>query len=98
MSVAIMTSNRPHFSLDDILGGSIEEKAFATETYLTYCGTYKIVEDKIIHQIEVSLFPNWTGIDQVRYFELKGNRLTLSTPLLLLRGKKQTAHLVWERV
>ena len=99
MFVAIMTSNRPHFSSDDILeGGSIEEKALAAETYLTYCGTYKIMENRIIHQIEMSMFPNWSGIDQERFFVLKGDKLILSTPLLILGGKKQTTHLVWERV
>jgi len=38
------------------------------------------------------------GVDQVRIWELEGNRLTLSTPPLLIRGAQQTAHLVWEHV
>lgn len=97
MFVAIMTTNRPQFTSGDILGGSLEEKVAAAETYISYCGTYEIQRDRVIHHIEVSSFPNWVGVDQERIFELKGNRLVLSTPPLLLGGKLQTAHLIWER-
>jgi hypothetical protein len=46
----------------------------------------------------MSLYPNWIGADQERLVDLKGDRLTLSTRSLLLRGIQQTAHLTWERV
>jgi hypothetical protein len=98
MFVAIMTTNRPPFASGDILGGSLEEKAAAAETLISYCGTYKIQRGRVIHHIEVSSFPNWVGVDQERIFEFKENRLVLSTPPLLVGGKQQTAHLVWERV
>ena len=38
------------------------------------------------------------GGDQERLVELRGNRLTLSTRALLLRGIQQSAHLIWERL
>jgi hypothetical protein len=98
MFVAIMTTNRPQFTSGDILGGSLEEKTAAAETHISYCGTYKVQRDRVIHHIEVSSFPNWVGVDQERIFEFKGNRLALSTPPLLHGGKQQSAHLVWERV
>lgn len=97
MFVAIMTASRPLFSSEDILGGSTEEKAAAAETYISYCGTYEIQGEKVIHHIEVSSFPNWVGSDQERIFELKEDKLLLSTRPLLLSGRQQTAHLVWER-
>ncbi len=98
MFVAIMTTNRPPFVSGDILGGSLKEKAAAAETLISYCGTYEIQRDRVIHHIEVSSFPNWVGVDQERIFEFKENRLVLSTLPLLVGGKQQTAHLVWERV
>lgn len=52
----------------------------------------------MVHHGEMSLFPNWIGADQERLVDLRGNRLTLSTRALLLRGIQQTAHLIWERV
>jgi len=52
----------------------------------------------VIHHIEISLFPNWVGVDQVRSFSLEGDRLTLSTPPMLVEGVEQAGHLTWERV
>ncbi len=62
-------------------------------------GTWRLVSwvNRVIHHIKISSFPNWAGVDQERIFELKGNKLLLSTPPLLLSGKQQTAHPVWER-
>ena len=80
------------------MGGSTEEKADAAETYISYSGQYEIQGDKLVVHPEISFFPNWVGVDQIRIGELEGNRLTLSTAPLLARGHLQTAHLVWERV
>jgi lipocalin-like protein len=98
MSVAVMKANRPQFVAGDILGGSTEEKVAAAEGYISYSGKYEVQGDKVVAHPEVSFFPNWVGVDQVRLWALEGNRLTLSTPPVLVRGMQQTAHLVWERV
>ena len=98
MSVAIMGAHRPRFAAGDMLAGSTEEKVAAAEAYISYSGQYEIQADKLIVHPEVSFFPNWIGVDQVRLFELTDNTLTLSTPPLLLQGKQRTAHLVWERI
>ncbi len=96
MSVAIMPANRRGFADGDFMGGSTEEKA-AAATYISYSGKYEIQGDKVIVHPEVSFFPNWIAVDQVRFWELEGDRLTLSTAPILMRGAQQTAHLVWER-
>jgi hypothetical protein len=98
MFVAIMRPKRANFASGDLLRGSSEEKVKAAETYVSYCGQYEFQEDKVIHHVELSLFPNWVGVDQERLVELAGNRLILSTRPLLLEGKQQTARLVWERI
>jgi hypothetical protein len=98
MFVAIMGPNRLKFAANDLLSGTPEEEAQAEETYVSYCGQYDFDGDKVVHHVELSLFPNWVGVDQERLVELAGNRLTLSTPPILLRGIQQTAHLIWERV
>jgi hypothetical protein len=90
-------ANRPNFAVGDILGGSTEEQARAVQTYIHYCGKYEIQVNKVIHHIEASLFPNWVGINQERFFEFQGNRLSLSTPPLLMNGKQQRGYLIWER-
>jgi hypothetical protein len=98
MFVAIMGPNRLKFAANDLLSGTPEEEAQAEETYVSYCGQYDFDGDKVVHHVELSLFPNWVGVDQERLVELAGNRLTLSTPPILLRGIQQTAHLIWECV
>ncbi|MBD0282107.1 MAG: lipocalin-like domain-containing protein [Thermoleophilaceae bacterium] len=47
--------------------------------------------------MELSLFPNWVGVTQERLVRISADRLTLSTRPLLLQGRQQTAHLLWER-
>jgi Lipocalin-like domain len=96
--VAIMRPTRTHFVAGDLLSGSREEKAAAAETYVSYCGRYELQGDTVVHHVELSLFPNWVGVDQERLVNVNGDRLTLSTRPLLLDGRQQTAHLVWERI
>jgi hypothetical protein len=98
MFVAIMGPNRPKFAADDLLSATKEEEAQAEETYVSYCGRYEFHGETVVHHVELSLFPNWVGVDQERLVEVRGNRLTLSTRPILLGGIQQTAHLIWERV
>lgn len=98
MFVAITRPNRTKFAAGDLLGGSAQEKAQAAGTYVSYCGRYEFRGDTVVHHVELSLFPNWVGVDQERLVELRGNRLTLSTRPILLGGVQRTAHLIWERV
>ena len=98
MSATLMRAKRSKFAARDIAGGTIEEQIMAVQTYLSYCGKYEIQDNKVIHHIEASLFPNWVGIDQERFFEFKDNRLFLSTPPLLVSGKQQVANLAWEHL
>ena len=98
MFVAIMRPNRVKVAAGDLLRGSTEEKVQAADTYVSYCGQYEFQGDKVIHHVDLSLFPNWVGVDQERLVELRGNRLILSTRPILLGGMQQTAHLIWERL
>ena len=97
MSVAFMSAGRTPFGAADILGGTPEEKSAAIGTYISYCGRYEVKGDRVFHHIEASLFPNWTGVTQERIVQLTGDTLRISTPPLFIKGKVQTAHLVWKR-
>ena len=93
MSVAFMTSGRVPYAAGDRLRGTPEELTAAADTYVSYCGRYELLEDRVIHHIEVSLFPNWVGVAQTRYITLDGNRLTLRTPT----GADGRQHADWAR-
>jgi hypothetical protein len=98
MSVAILSPDRPKFAAGDLLSGGAEERARAVGTYVSYCGQYEFLGDTVVHRVELSLFPNWVGVEQERLVEVMGDRLTLSTRPILLGGVQRTAHLIWEAV
>ena len=98
MSVAFMKEDRPIFALGDIRGGTMEEKMAAVEGYVSYCGRFEEKGEKVVHHIEVSLFPNWVGVSQERLYKFEDDRWTLSTPLMLTGGRQLSTHVIWERV
>jgi Lipocalin-like domain len=97
-AVMISRMGRGRFAADDLLSGTIEEKARAVEGFVAYAGRYSFRDDRVVHHVELSLFPNWLATDQERTVELAGDRLTLSASQMLLAGKQQVPRLVWERV
>jgi hypothetical protein len=97
-SVTISRAGRAGFAGGDLLGGTTEDKVRAVEGFTAYAGRYSFHGDRVVHHVELSLFPNWVGTDQERAAELAGDRLTLSAGPLLLAGKQQVARLVWARV
>ena len=97
-SVTISRRGRAGFAAGDLLSGTTEEQARAVEGFVAYAGRYSFHGDRVIHHVELSLFPNWVGTDQERWVELGGDRLTLSASPLLLAGRQQVPRLVWERV
>lgn len=100
MAVQIMRRNRPNFAAADRLGGTPEQIQAAFRGYLAYFGRYTIDETQrtVTHHIQGALLPNWVGVDQVRFYELNGNQLTLRTPPLMIGGSEAVGYLVWERI
>jgi len=95
----LMRRDRPKFVSDDPWRGTPEEIKAAFEGFNAYCGTYEVNEEKgtVTHHVEGSMFPNWVGMDQVRFFKCSGDQLLLSTPPIRLGGRQSTAHLIWAR-
>jgi hypothetical protein len=65
-----------------------------------YAGTYTVEGGKVVHHVIASWRPEWIGGDQVRYFEITGNKLTIKTaPVKSTRtGEDIVATLTFERV
>jgi hypothetical protein len=80
MSAQLMRNHQPLFADDDPRRATIREKEVAWDGYFGYFGTYDIDEEAgaLTHQIVGSWFPNLVGTQQVRRFQLDGNRLTVS--------------------
>ncbi|BAY08510.1 lipocalin-like domain-containing protein [Calothrix sp. NIES-2098] len=98
VSVAMMKANRPLFQAGDIAAGTVEEKVTAADSYVSYCGTYEIQDNRVVHHVEVSFFPNWVGANQVRFLQLNDDLLTLSTHPILVNGIEIVGSLIWQRV
>ena len=97
VALTIMGPNRSRFASADIRAGSLEEKLAGFDTYLSYCGTYEVKGDRVVHHIELSLFPNWRGADQERFFQFSGDQLVLRTPPMPVGGVERTVQLIWQR-
>jgi hypothetical protein len=97
-SVTISRRGRAGFAAGDLLSGTTQEQVRAVEGFVAYAGRYSFHADRVVHHVELSLFPNWVGSDQQRWVELAGDRLILSARPLLLAGQLQVPRLVWERV
>ena len=95
--VAMMNPNCPRFSSEDPSKGRPEEKIAVFDSYMTYCGTYILQENRIIHHLELSLVPNWIGSDLVRIIDLVEDRLSVVTLPQLVFGRWQTGYLIWTR-
>ena len=98
VTFTIMGPNRSRFASADMREGSSEDKRAAFDAYFAYCGTYEVKGDKVVHHLELSLFPNWTGGHQERLFQFFGDQLILRTPPLVLGGTERTLRVVWQRV
>ena len=100
-SAQVMRRGRPSFAAGDQMRGAPEEIAASYKGCISYYGSYKLDADGgfVVHQVEGSLFPNWEGEGQKRFFELSRNRLQLRTPPMLWGGGGQVVGvLAWERI
>jgi Lipocalin-like domain len=103
VSVNIMVPGRTRFAAEDYFAASTAELKEAAAGYVAYAGPFRVDEAKqqMIHDIDVSLFPNWVGVAQIRDARLDGDTLTLSTdnqPMPTADGRSLTFELIWNRV
>ena len=76
-----------------------EEIQAALMGYVAYYGSCAVdVENKTIStQVEGSMYPNWVGGQQVRFYELTDQYLVLKTTPVALGDEEFTGVLTWER-
>ncbi|MGE3773833.1 MAG: lipocalin-like domain-containing protein [Gammaproteobacteria bacterium] len=100
LSAHVMRAARPAFAGEaSLYGGSAAEKAAAYDGYIAYYGRYAVdaAAGTVMHRIEGSLFPNWSGSAQTRHYAFAGDTLTLSSPPFEAGGKTIAVHVVWRR-
>ena len=77
-----------------------EEKAKLFSTITAYAGTYTLEQDKVVHHVDVSWNQAWTGTDQVRFYKLDGDTLTITTAPYksYADGQEGVSILVWKKI
>jgi hypothetical protein len=99
MSYTAMRAGRPKFASGDIGGGTPEETKAAFEGFDAYCGTYELNlgEGIITHHVEASKSPDWEGSEQVRFFRIEADRLTIETVPIQFRGSEWVIRVLFAR-
>ena len=99
MSAQLMRAGRPAFASGDQAGGTDQEIRAALQGYAAYYGQCEIDEENktLVTRVEGSLFPNWVGSRQLRYYEFSGSQLILKTTPIAFGEEEFTGVLTWER-
>ena len=97
MFVHIMANNRKNHSVNDLFGGKTSEIKDSATSHISYCGTYEINGNEVIHHVSVSSFPNWVNSEQRRNWHFQDDRLLLSAQGLQVGNEKVGAYLIWKR-
>jgi Lipocalin-like domain len=56
-----------------------EERLRLYATMISYTGTYTVDAEKVLHHVDISWNQIWTGTDQIRFYKLDGNLLTITS-------------------
>jgi hypothetical protein len=76
-------------------------KAALLDSMFGYSGPYRIDAEKFVTAVEVSWNESWTGTEQVRFWKLSDDRLTLTSapgPYWRDPSKTAVARVEWEKV
>lgn len=97
MAVQIVAANRPEIDTGDPIGGDVDKRAAAYSGCLAYFGTYEVQDDQVVHHVEQSLYPNWSGAEQVRPLVFEDGQLVLRTPPMQTASGTVVNEIAWAR-
>ena len=77
-----------------------EERVKLHKSMIAYAGTYTIEGGKVVHHVDISWNGARTGTDQVRFYKLEGDTLTIRTApnKSPVDGREGVGVLVWEKI
>ena len=97
MCATLVNSDRPAWK--DFAKSTDAEKIAYYDTFIAYCGTYKLdsTVSTVTHYPSVAWTPAYVGSTQPRPFKLEGNRLIITVTEGMANLGIQKRVLVWER-
>ena len=72
-----------------------EEGVQLLGTMVAYAGTFSLGKNVVVHHIDTSWNQAWTGTNQIRYFVLEGDTLTIGTDVF--RTSHEWRKVIWRR-
>jgi len=93
MSVHLMRNQRPLFESPSVFEITPAEALQSYNDYVSYCGSYEVQRDYLLHHVQMHTCPNWVGSVQKRYFKFDGDCLHLSHTL-----ENKHMQLVWQKM
>lgn len=97
MICMIADAGRANFTSGGQWNASDADKAGAYGTMLAYAGRWRIEGETVVHEVALSLFPNWKGGEQRRQVRLDGDTLFIEARLEDGTAEARTAQLKWKR-
>ena len=79
VSATLGDSSRPPVSAGDPQSGTDDDYEKMARRFIAYAGPFSVDvgNGTVTHHVDVSLFPNWQGHDQVRRVTIDGGRLSI---------------------
>ncbi len=77
-----------------------EEAEALYRSMIAYAGTYKVEGNQVTYDLDVAWNQSWNGTKQVRFWEVNGDRLTVTTPEIVnpLTGRRSVFRLTFRKV
>lgn len=99
LSLHLVDPDRPEFASGDFLRPTPDELSKAFNGYFGYFGSYTVAPDKqtVTFHIDGAAYPNYIGSDQLRFYEISGDKLVLKTPPERAGGEDIVYFVTWER-
>ena len=84
----LQRASLPKFESSNRMAGSPEENKAIVQGSIAYFGSYSVdeKEQKINIHYDGSTYPNWDGEDQVRLISIKGDELSMVSPVSAVGG------------
>ncbi len=80
MWATLQRKDREPLGTGTLAAATASQRAAAAAGFLSYAGRYSVDAGAVVHSVEVSLFPDWVGDEQLRLIDWVDGDLVLSTP------------------
>ena len=98
VAAALSFADRAAFGTTQLHKGTADQRDLAALTYVSYAGRWRLDGDRVHHQVDLSLFPDWVGTVLVRWAQLEGDRLVLRTEPEVTGAGEVVNVLTWQRL